>query len=78
MDTFKIKVSLNLFIFYRKFVNSLNKRIKGYENSVLILEIYNKLIKFEAVSFLKPALIKLTMQNTEEIHSYDKEKQERF
>ena len=57
----------------KQFVNSLNQRIQNNENFVLILEIYNKLIKFEAISFLKQSLTKLIMNQPENIHSYDKD-----
>ena len=52
--------------------------MKGKENFVLILEIYNKLIKFEAISFLKQSLLKLIMENPQDIHSYDKETRRDF
>ena len=50
-------------------MNLLNKRVHGKENFVIILEIYNKLIKFEAVSFLKHSLLKLIMKNMQQVHS---------
>ncbi|CAI2387002.1 unnamed protein product [Moneuplotes crassus] len=62
----------------RQFVNSLNQRIRNSENFVLILEIYNKLIKFEAISFLKQSLTKLIMSTPEDIHSHDKETRRDF
>jgi hypothetical protein len=62
----------------RQFTSSLNKRIKSQENFVLILEIYNKLIKYEASSFLKQSLIKMIMKRPEDIHSYGKETRRQF
>ena len=63
---------------YREFVNTLNKRVKGKENLVLILEIYNKLIKFEAISFLKQSLTKLVVKNPEDLHTFDKTSRREF
>jgi hypothetical protein len=62
----------------RNFVNLLNKRIKGRENFVLILEIYNKLIKFEAISFLKQSLIKLIVKNPNDLYPHNKESRRDF
>ena len=49
----KLGKILDFLLIYRRFVNALNKRVGGKSNFVLLLEIYNKLIKFEAISFLK-------------------------
>ena len=56
-------------IFYRKFVNLLDKRGQGKENYLIILQIYKKLIKFEAASFLKNLLLKYIMKNMNEVYS---------
>jgi hypothetical protein len=65
-------------LIHRNFVNLLNKRIKGRENFVLILEIYNKLIKFEAISFLKQSLIKFIVKSPDELHPHNKESRREF
>ena len=59
-------------------MNTLSKRIKGEDNFIVILKIYNKLIKFEAISFLKQSLIKLVMKSPEDIHTFDKETRREF
>lgn len=54
----------------------MNKRVKG--NLSILLEIYNKLIKFEAISFLKQSLMKFILKTPGAILSYDKETRKDF
>mmetsp|Transcript_29160 Transcript_29160/g.33357 ORF Transcript_29160/g.33357 Transcript_29160/m.33357 type:complete len:821 (-) Transcript_29160:2783-5245(-) len=62
----------------RQFVNGLNKRIGGKENFVILLEIYNKLIKFESISFLKHSLAKLILTSAEDFYTYTKTTRKEF
>ena len=62
----------------QQFVTSIHKRINDKDNFVLILEIYNKLIKFDAISFLKQSLLRLIMNTPSDIHSHDKETRREF
>ena len=48
-------------------------RINNPQNFVVILEIFNKIIKFEAVSFLKQPLTKLVLDSPEFIITHDKD-----
>lgn len=56
----------------------MNKRVGNKENFVLLLEIYNKLIKFETISFLKESLVKLILQNPHEIFTNTKDSRQEF
>lgn len=62
----------------KHFVNALNERIGAEENFVILLEIYNKLIRFDSMSFLKKPLIKLILDQPELIHTHTKETRQEF
>lgn len=47
--------------------------MNNQQNFVVLLEIFNKLIKFEAVSFLKQPLTKLVLDYPDFIITHDKD-----
>lgn len=64
----------------QSFVNSLSKRKSNErsENFRILLEIYNKLLNFERMSFIRDSIIRIAFDNTEIVVASSKETREEF
>jgi len=75
-----LKFSQNKWTFTksRRFINSLYKRVGNEQNVALILKIFNKMIKFDSISFLRQSLAKPILQSLQKIHTYEMETRYEF
>ena len=62
----------------QSFVNCLNKRKGNKNNFKILLEIYDKLLDFERMSFIKDSIIKYIFDNPEMLTTYDKNDRDDF
>ena len=78
MEYYKREVSFYFSRLYRYFVNWLRSRIKNTENFTILLEIFNKLIKFDAFAFIRQPLTKLIINSPEYILTFDQKNEKDF
>ena len=78
MEYYKREVSFYFSRLYRYFVNWLRSRIKNTENFTILLEIFNKLIKFDAFAFIRQPLTKLIINSPEYIVTFDQKNEKDF
>ena len=78
MEYYKREVGFYFSRLYRYFVNWLRSRIKNTENFTILLEIFNKLIKFDAFAFIRQPLTKLIINSPEYIVTFDQKNEKDF